>query len=155
MRDGSRPRARRFLELTGICAAAPLLLGAHPAGTKVSVTATNLRSSEGVVHACLSADPKRFTSCEADARAYKVTVPAARQVEFDFAGVQPGRYAIVLAHDENHNGMLDRALGLVPKEGFGFSRDAPVRMGPPRFEDAAIVVGSEPAHYTVRMRYIL
>lgn len=155
MRHGSRPGARRFLHLTAACAAAPLLLGAHPAGTTVSVTATNLRSTDGVVHACLSADPKRFTSCEADTRAYKVTVPAAREVDFDFNGVRPGRYAIVLAHDENDNGKLDRALGLVPKEGFGFSRDAPVRMGPPRFEDAVIEIGKQPSHHTVRMRYIL
>jgi uncharacterized protein (DUF2141 family) len=49
-----------------------------------------------------------------------------------FANVAPGRYAVALFHDENANGRLDKVL-MVPKEGFGFSRDAPVRFGPPRF----------------------
>ena len=49
----------------------------------------------------------------------------------------------------------DRALGMMPREGFGFSRDAPVRMGPPDFEEAAISIGSSPFQQTIRMRYML
>ena len=41
------------------------------------------------------------------------------------------------------------------KEGFGFSRDAKVRMGPPRFSDAAIDIGAQDRNLTIRMRYML
>ena len=72
-----------------------------------------------------------------------------------FANVQPGTYAIALLHDENDNGKADRVLGMMPREGFGFSNDAPVNMGPPSFGDAAIQVGARELHQTIRMRYML
>ena len=69
--------------------------------------------------------------------------------------MKPGRYAIALLHDENSNGKADRVLGMMPKEGFGFSRDAPVRMGPPKFRDAAFDMGTSDRELTIKMRYLL
>ena len=43
---------------------------------------------------------------------------------------------------------------MMPKEGFGFSRDAKIRMGPPHFDDAAITVASEDKDLAIRMRYL-
>jgi uncharacterized protein (DUF2141 family) len=68
--------------------------------------------------------------------------------------VAEGRYAIALIHDENANGKLDKRL-MIPREGFGFSQDAPVMMGPPRFDSAAFAVGSANEHLSIRMRYLL
>jgi uncharacterized protein (DUF2141 family) len=48
---------------------------------------------------------------------------------------------------------MDKAM-MMPREGYGFSRDAPVRFGPPSFRSAAFTVGAAPVHQTVRMRYI-
>jgi uncharacterized protein (DUF2141 family) len=67
--------------------------------------------------------------------------------------VPAGRYAISLFHDENGNGRLDKAL-MIPSEGYGFSRDAPVVMGPPSFAEAAFVVEGGEQHQAIRMRYI-
>ena len=36
-----------------------------------------------------------------------------------------------LLHDENENSKLDTMLK-IPKEGFGFSRNPAIRMGPPK-----------------------
>ena len=44
---------------------------------------------------------------------------------------------------------------MMPKEGFGFSRDAKVRMGPPSFQDAVFPVGAANEKLTIRMRYML
>ena len=65
-----------------------------------------------------------------------------------------GRYAIALLHDENGNGKIDKAL-MIPREGFGFSRDAPLRMGPPSFKDAAFDVDAKGVNQSIRMRYII
>nr|WP_238473960.1 DUF2141 domain-containing protein [Altericroceibacterium spongiae] len=120
----------------------------------VNVTVTNLRSSKGLVRACLTPDEKHFPDCS-DKAAIEVSVAAHETVDFSFRDVSPGRYAIALLHDENENGKADRALFMMPKEGFGFSRDARVFMGPPRFKDAAFEVGHEPIHQAIRMRYML
>ena len=49
---------------------------------------------------------------------------------------------------------MDKKLLFMPREGYGFSRDAPVRMGPPKFGEAEFDVGSEPVSLTIRMRYM-
>ncbi len=121
----------------------------------MTVTATNLRSAKGVVRACMTTNPKRFPKCRGDANAYSTVVPAGATVTFSFENVQPGRYAIALLHDENNNGKADRALMMMPKEGFGFSRDAKVRMGPPKFKSAAFDVTEQDQSLKIKMRYML
>ena len=124
-------------------------------GAELVVDITNLRNSKGVIRACMTNDPDRFPRCRDDAQSYRLVVPAGDAAQLHFRNVAPGTYAIALLHDENENGRADRALSMIPREGFGFSLDAPVRLGPPDFEDAAIEVGSSNQHYTIKMRYML
>ena len=147
-----RPRTLAALALTGAAAA---LAGTSPPPADVLVTVTGLRSHKGLVQACLTADPRSFPDCSGDKTAYTLTVPASDDVVLDFGAVPPGRYAIALLHDENGNGRADLALSMIPREGFGFSRDAPVRLGPPKFAAAAFVVESRRVSQTIRMRYLL
>ena len=119
----------------------------------VQVTVTDLRSADGQVLACLTANPKGFPDCSKDPAARKLAIPASQTVSFSFKGVGEGTYAISLLHDENGNGKADKTL-MIPKEGFGFSRDAKVRMGPPSFDDAAFSVGGKKIHQRIRMRYL-
>ncbi len=145
-----------ILRPLAVLLAAPVLLSAAPPPTvDVQVAITELRSSRGVVRACMTADPVRFPRCRGDADAYSIVVRASDANALDFAGVRPGTYAIALLHDENGNGRADRALGMMPKEGFGFSRDARVRLGPPDFDEAAFTVRNAPVRQTIRMRYML
>lgn len=130
------------------------LHAAAVAGTDVTVSVTGLRSSKGVVRACLTRDAQKFPKCESE-QDYRLVSPASTSPVFRFSGIMPGRYAIAVLHDENNNGKIDRALLLMPKEGFGFSRDAPVKMGPPKFEAAAFTVDRDPVHQTIKMRYML
>ena len=67
-------------------------------------------------------------------------------------GVPPGTWAVVAYQDENTNGELDTNLLGIPKEPYGFSRDARSKFGPPGFDDAAIEVGEAPTTATVRLR---
>ena len=146
------PRAAASL---GLLLAAPLLTGAAPATGEVVIDITNLRSSKGVVLACMTTNSKVFPRCREDAASYRVSMPADGANKLVFKGVKPGRYAIALLHDENTNGKADRALSMIPKEGFGFSRDAKVRMGPPSFKSAAFDYSGEGTAMTIKMRYLL
>ena len=124
-------------------------------GTQVVIEVANLRNTDGVVRACMTRDSQRFPRCQNSAQGYRTVVPAGEATTLRFANVPPGTYAIALLHDENDNGKADRVLGMMPREGFGFSNDAPVNMGPPSFGDAAIQVGARELHQTIRMRYML
>jgi uncharacterized protein (DUF2141 family) len=135
--------------------ALPLLVSAAPVETgEVTVPVSGLRSTSGQVLACLTTQAKGFPDCTRDAAARKLAVSADGVVTFRFSALPPGRYAISLLHDENGNGKADMML-ILPREGFGFSRDAAVRLGPPKFATAAFAVDGDAVTVPVRMRYII
>jgi uncharacterized protein (DUF2141 family) len=116
----------------------------------VQVTVQGVRNDHGsvLVALCTSAEFLR-PHC-----AWKASTPAAAgTVTLRIDGVPPGTYAAQAFHDENGNGRLDRSLLGLPEEGMGFSRDAPMRMGPPRFEDAAFPIAPAGAAIAFRLRY--
>lgn len=149
-----------------LVAASALALGASASASETSapvapavsasidLAITGLRSEKGNVLVCLSTDPEYFPDCAKDAKARKMKVSAARAGNIQIDGVKPGTYAVALIHDENANGKMDMRLFL-PREGFGFSRNPKIRMGPPKFESSQFTVGDKDAHYAVRMNYIL
>ena len=112
-----------------------------------------LRNTKGVIHACLSRDPRHFPDCKRDVNAIKLTVPATVK-RLRLAGYAPGRHALTLFHDENRNQRLDTVLG-IPREGFGFSRNPVVRFGAPKFRQVDIELGSGFTREAVRMQYLL
>jgi len=140
-----------------LLAASAIALSGMSAPSKgdINVRITNMRSSEGIVRACITKDRDTFPNCRKDPAAMRKVVDAGKSVTLTFTGVEGGAYAIALLHDENDNGKADRTLGMMPKEGFGFSRDARVRMGPPSFDDAVFDFDGTDAALTIRMRYML
>jgi uncharacterized protein (DUF2141 family) len=69
--------------------------------------------------------------------------------------VPAGAYAAQVFHDENRNHKVDRALFGIPKEGVGFSNDAPIRLGPPKWQDARFAFNGGDQVITLKMRYML
>lgn len=131
-----------------------LLAPPHAApGGAVEVAVEGLRNERGLVHFCLTRDPRHFPDCagDPDARSTSVDADAAR---IRFTGLPAGDYALSVVHDENGNGRLDSFAG-IPREGFGFSRNPAIRFGPPRFVQAVFPVARNPVRQTVRIRYIL
>jgi len=137
----------------GLTLLAPLLVSAVPApGGEVVVSVSGLRSAKGQVLACLTARAKGFPDCAKDPAARKLAGSAARGMTLTFVGIPPGTYAVSLLHDENGNGRADMAL-MLPREGFGFSRDATLRLGPPKFARAAFAVRDRAVAVPITMRY--
>jgi len=70
-----------------------------------------------------------------------------------FTDLPPGRYAVIVVHDENDDGRLDaNALG-VPTEGYAFSNDARGFLSAPSFAAAAVTVGEGDACITLSLIY--
>jgi uncharacterized protein (DUF2141 family) len=81
---------------------------------------------------------------QAPATASKVTVT--------FKDLAPGRYAVKSFQDLNGDGkMSSNPLGM-PTEPFGFSNNAPVRMGPPTWAEVAFEVGPTDAAQTIKLQ---
>ena len=68
-----------------------------------------------------------------------------------FSELPPGTYGAAVYLDENRNGKLDRNLIGFFREPFGFSKEARVRFGPPKWEDAIFILEDEPVHLIIRL----
>lgn len=119
----------------------------------LDLTISGLRSQKGNVLICLTANAKAFPNCAKDGQARKMIVPAAKAGKVHFDGLAPGTYAIALVHDENANGRMDVALFL-PREGYGFSRNAMGSFGPPKFTAAQFGIASGANAQEIRVKYM-
>ena len=135
-------------------AALSLALSGQAGPAEVDVRVQSLRNANGVVRLCLTREPAYFPNCDRDPAAVSRTVPARAAGMVRFQGLTPGIYALGVIHDENNNGRLDTFLA-IPREGFGFSRNPRLRMGPPRFDDVRFAVGAGRSALAVRMTYLL
>ncbi|MBI0475689.1 DUF2141 domain-containing protein [Sphingomonas sp. MA1305] len=128
------------------------MIGAAPVA-RLDVAVDQLRSAKGLIRVCLTADPDNFPACVDDADAVTRSVSAGVHA-LTFEGLPRGSYAIAVIHDENGNAKLDTIAG-IPREGFGFSRNPPIRFGAPRFAAARFTIASDADRQQIRMRYIL
>jgi uncharacterized protein (DUF2141 family) len=127
------------------------LPAAAPAPTAtLTIEVTGLHNAKGRVHVDLC-DERRFLG---DNCPISLAVPARAPVTvLVLHDVPPGRYAAQLFHDENMNDKADRGLFGLPKEGLAFSRDATIKLAPPRWADAVVEVKPGAQTIRVRMRY--
>lgn len=155
MRHGRKPTASvSLVRMNGLAIILATIINAGAVQpTALIIDVERLRSAKGVVHACLTRQPRHFPDCSADSSALRLTVPAATH-NLRFSGFPSGQYALTLFHDENNNLRLDTVLG-IPREGFGFSRNPTIRFGAPRFEQVNIELGAGYTRQTIRMQYLL
>ena len=150
--EGTQARMRR---ITRLLWPLPLLCtaSAPPQPNVLTIEVLNVRSARGAVHVDICPEAKFLDddcpwSGDAPARlgATRVTV----------ANLPSGTYAAQVFFDENGNGKVDRALFGIPKEGVGFSNDAPIRWSPPKFKDARFAYdGGAGATIRLNLRYFL
>lgn len=68
----------------------------------------------------------------------------------NFANIPPGKYAMVVIHDENMNGKLDTNWLGVPNEGYGFSNNAKALLSAPSFSDASFLYNGQNINMTLK-----
>ena len=130
MRIGRWHRASMF---------AALVLGstasAESPASGVLVVVSNVESARGFVQCALFSNAEGFPMAGTDALSTRLPA-AAGTIECRFENLQPGSYAVAVAHDANDNGKTDTNFVGIPKEAWGVSNGVRPRMRPPRFEEA-------------------
>ena len=142
--------------LTVILAMVSLLVvvaqAAERTGT-ITVTVKKLRNSNGKVGALLFSSADGFP--KKTKKAFRmVSAPIQKKrAKLVFENVPYGAYAIACVHDENGNGKIDYNVMGLPKEGYGFSKDAMGMFGPPNFEAAKITLDSPSLSLRIKVNY--
>ena len=116
----------------------------------LTVNLEGLRAQSGLVKVAL------VNSAEAwDGKAAPVQATGApakgETAQFTFKDLKPGRYAVMITHDENGNGKLDTNLIGMPVEGYGFSNNPRV-MRKPTWDETRFDVGAGNLAINVELR---
>ena len=111
-----------------------------------------LRNNNGDVHIALYDNPDAFPSSDKMLREVQKPI-INRQVKHRFVDLKPGNYALATYHDENGNDSFDTNFLGLPIEGYAFSNDAKVFLGPPSFLEAQINVTPYSSKIQIRMGY--
>lgn len=149
--------ARSFRPSAHLCrrtllASVPLvLIGSAPAPGHLEIDVGNVRGATGTVHVDICTEAQFLGDCPRSAEA-----PARIGVtRLAIEGLPPGRYAAQVYYDENGNHRVDRMLFGIPREGVGFSNDARIRLGPPRWADAVFSYGGQSQAIRLSLRYFV
>ena len=116
----------------------------------LEVTVKGFRVNQGLLRLAIFSDPKEFPR-GTDFRNLNVRVKSVEAVAI-FRDMPSGVFAIAIHHDENLNKEMDTNFIGLPKEGYGFSNNAKIFLGPPNFEAASFKIGSK--HKKIRMNIV-
>jgi uncharacterized protein (DUF2141 family) len=135
--------------LTGHAAAMPIC---ESSGIPILVTIEKVRNSNGTIKVELySGDGKK--ELKKSKKIARTRVKAQRgETKLCLNAPSVGNYAIALYHDENNNKKLDRNFIGIPREGFGFSNNPPVRLGMPAQKEVRFKV--EPIAINLRISVV-
>ncbi|HVJ55678.1 MAG TPA: DUF2141 domain-containing protein [Aliidongia sp.] len=133
--------------------ASPACDPADPNQVRLQVSVSGMRSTAGNVTITIYPDePDHFLD-----GAYKLArqiVPVVLPVtQACFAFTAPGYYAVALFHDENGNGHFDTTLLGVPAEGYGFSNNPTLYLGPPDLSKVRVALHAGDNPVAIKMKY--
>jgi len=131
--------------------ALPLLsAAASPGSGTLTINVDNIRAAKGRVHVDICPEAKFLK----DDCPWSGNAPArVGLTQVKVTGLPAGRYAVQAFLDENSNGDVDRGLFGIPKEGVGFSNNAKIRLGPPKFAEAAFTFNGTAQAIHLNLRY--
>ena len=128
---------------------------AHAAGQPIcalNVHVTGFRDNSGTAGSLVFASSSGWPDKVLDTIVHGGFPIAGHEAQLAF-DVPPGRYAVVVIHDENDNMQLDRNLFGVPKEGFGFSNNPRVHFAAPSFQSAVVPVACPTTQIEIKLNY--
>lgn len=119
--------------------------------TLLTVNVTGFDKIEGSVRLAFYDSEDGFASDFEKALFIAAEPVTSETVIFTFDFLPAGVYAFSVYHDEDDDGELDMKFYGPPSEKVGASNNATGRMGPPSFEDASFVLGSEPLEMSINL----
>ncbi|MDB5454126.1 MAG: hypothetical protein JWO33_2704 [Caulobacteraceae bacterium] len=143
------------LALAAALGAAPLAHAQDCAGDgagRLTVMVDGLRSASGEVAVTVYPDdPRRFLARRG--KLYRLRVPTRTPTTGACFMLPAGVYALAVYHDADGDRDFDRSKTGLPTEGFGFSNDAPTRVGLPSFDTVRFRYRPGDKPIRIRMRY--
>lgn len=136
-----------------LCALVVATSSSALAARDVGVLVSGIAPQTGEIICHLYSGQRGFPQKDGDI-VQTVRYPAGSElITCTFPGVEPGRYAVSVMHDQNGNGKFDTNFMGFPKEPWGVSNNIRPDDRSPRFAEAAIFVSEDQlASYEVKLK---
>jgi len=121
-------------------------------GNTITVPVTGLRDNVGTVRCGLFNSAATFPKNGQELKGVEAPI-ANQQATCVFTDVPPGTYAVALFQAAPGQTKMRTGLFGQPLDGYGFSRNATIGMGPPAFSDAAYSYNGGAASFPVTITY--
>ncbi len=131
----------------------PVCRAGDPGQVRLDVSISGMRSAKGSLVVTVYPDrPRRFLDgkYKLGKQVLPVTLPLTRAC---FAVPKPGWYAVAMFHDENNNGHFDTNIFGYPVEGYGFSNNPKLYLGPPSLAQVRFPAHAGDNAVAVRITY--
>lgn len=116
--------------------------------SNLTVNVSDLKDNTGALVADLYNSKENFLK-----KSYKTgsSVIKSNSATVTFTGIPEGEYTVIVYHDKNKNGKLDKYLIGMPKEPVACSNNAKGFMGPPKYKDAKFTINSPDFKINIKM----
>lgn len=115
--------------------------------SNLNITVSGLKNNTGLLTAELYNTKGKFLKT-----AFKTVSTAIKSntATVTFIGIPKSEYTVMVYHDENNNGTLDKNFIGMPKEPVACSNNAKGFMGPPKYDDAKFIISAD-TKMTIKM----
>lgn len=120
-----------------LCLVAPILSASLASAADLTVQIADVKSSEGFLSIAVYNSADTFLKKPLTGVRTQAAKDGKSVVVKDLPS---GEYALVVYHDVNQNGKMDKNVMGIPTEDYAFSNNAMGTMGPPSFEAAKFQV---------------
>lgn len=134
--------------------ASPLSAKASLTSSDLTVEIDGLRNRQGLVCVSIFASGKGFPSSTANAVQNQCVPITDKSTQVTFKNLKPGSYGVAVLHDAIGDRKLHRNVFGIPTDGFGFSRNPKITIGPPKFGDSAFVVAGPNTNIQIQLMYL-
>ncbi|GAB1542825.1 DUF2141 domain-containing protein [Scytonema sp. NUACC21] len=122
--------------------------------SQLTVEINGLKNQQGQVCLSLFRSGKGFPSNASNALQTRCVAITAKSLFVTFENLHSGSYAVAVLHDTNSDNKANRNVLGIPVEGFGFSGNPVIRTGPPKFNDAAVLVAGSSTNIQIQLNYL-
>ncbi len=109
---------------------------------QIKIVVSNIKEEIGTIHFGVYDNPENFLEEDSRILGGYETVGKVLKDGLLIKDLDEATYALAIYHDKNSNQKFDSFLS-IPQEMYGFSKNAEVFLGPPKFEDASVFVGRD------------
>lgn len=107
-----------------------------PSTTGLNLKILGIKSNKGKIMIGIFKNDGGFPTIGKQYKGYELEINNYR-ASTTIHGLEKGTYAIGVCHDLNSNGKLDKNFLGIPTEPYGFSKNVPVYLSSPDFEDVS------------------